>query len=198
LSSILAETFSAESEKCSIEEIVERLGHHGMAMVLILFSVPSALPIPAAGYSTLLSIPLFLIGGRLLLGKSSIWLPDFLTSWEFEPGRFAGAIGRLIGFSKFLEKFTKPRLAALTSPRIGLPLVGIVVILLAFSMALPIPGTNTAPAFAIFILGFGLLEKDGLIVALGILAGVLAIAISATIIFFGYEALQLLKDYLKG
>jgi hypothetical protein len=42
-----------------------------------------------------------------------------------------------------------------------------------------------------------LLEKDGLIVLLGMAAGLVAIAISATIIFFGYGALQFLKSYFK-
>ena len=32
-----------------------------MAVILILFALPSALPVPAAGYSTVLSIPLFII-----------------------------------------------------------------------------------------------------------------------------------------
>jgi len=196
LSKILSSTFSSDSSKTSVRDMVTELGHHGMAIVLIIFSVPAALPLPAAGYSTLLSLPLFIIGGRLVAGKSSIWLPDFLLNKEFEPSNFAGAIGKLVSFAELLEKFSKPRLGILTNSPLALPLVGIIIILLACSMALPIPGTNTAPAFAIFILGFGLLEKDGLIVVLGIAAGFAAIAISATIIFFGYEALQYLKDQL--
>jgi len=196
LSSLLSSTFSAESNKTSVRNMVAELGHHGMAIVLIMFSVPAALPLPAAGYSTLLSLPLFIIGGRLIAGRSSIWLPEFLLKRELEPSKFSGAIGKLVSFAKLLEKFSKPRLDILTDSSIALPLVGFIIVLLACSMALPIPGTNTAPAFAIFILGFGLLEKDGLIVVLGIAAGIIAITISATIIFFGYGALSYLKEVI--
>ena len=197
LSTLLLDTFAADSKTTSLGNLVTDLGHHGMAIVLIIFSVPAALPLPAAGYSTLLSLPLFIIGGRLLTGRSSIWLPQFLLKKDFEPSRFSGAIGKLVSFAKLLERFSKPRFSFLTQSSVALPLVGLMVILLACSMALPIPGTNTAPAFAIFILGFGLLEKDGLIVLLGMAAGLVAIAISATIIFFGYGALQFLKSYFK-
>jgi len=63
-------------------------------------------------------------------------------------------------------------------------------------MALPIPGTNTAPAFGIFLIGFALLEEDGLMLILGILASLVALVISLTIIFFGYQSYLYLKDLL--
>ena len=63
-------------------------------------------------------------------------------------------------------------------------------------MALPIPGTNTAPAFGIFLIGFALLEEDGLMLILGVLASLVALVISLTIIFFGYQSYIYLKDLL--
>ena len=65
-------------------------------------------------------------------------------------------------------------------------------------MALPIPGTNTAPAFGIFLIGFALLEEDGLLLILGILASLVALAISLTIIFFGYQTYLYLKGLILG
>ena len=65
-------------------------------------------------------------------------------------------------------------------------------------MLLPIPGTNTAPAFGIFLVGFALLEDDGVMLIVGILASVVALGISLTIIFFGYKTIIFLKDALRG
>jgi len=53
-------------------------------------------------------------------------------------------------------------------------------------MLLPIPGTNTAPAFGIFLIGFSLLEDDGLMLLIGIAASLVALAISLAVIMFGY------------
>ena len=76
--------------------------------------------------------------------------------------------------------------------------VAIVILALAASMALPIPGTNTAPAFGVFLIGFALLEEDGLLLVAGILASLVALAISLTIIFFGYQTYLYLKDLILG
>lgn len=190
LSSILQEIFSSEASKTTIANLVKDLNQHGIAIVLILFSVPAALPIPAAGYSTLLSIPLFIIAGRLIAGRKTIWLPEKILQKSFNPAKFSGAIGRLVGLAKFLEKFSRPRLRWLTESKGALMGIGVIIVLLAASMALPIPGTNTAPAFAIFILGFGMLEKDGFAILAGALASIVALVISCSIIFFGYEIVK--------
>ena len=76
LSEILDRIFLKDREESTIGHLVEELDHHGLAMILILFSVVSALPIPAAGYSTLLSIPLMCIAVHLLIGREQLWLPE--------------------------------------------------------------------------------------------------------------------------
>jgi hypothetical protein len=68
---------------------------------------------------------------------------------------------------------------------------------MAFSMFLPIPGTNTAPAFGIFLLGFALLEDDGLLLFIGILSSLVAMSISITIIIFGYKGYLFLKRSIR-
>ena len=197
LSEIISNVFDQEREPTTYGQIIDEIGKHGIAVILILFALPSALPIPAAGYSTILSIPLFLIGYRLLAGYDTIWLPAKLRERTFDPKSFSrklvGAMHRMISF---FENFTKPRLSWLTGAAITRSAIGILIIALAASMALPIPGTNTAPAFGIFLIGFALLEEDGLMLILGILASLVALVISLTIIFFGYQTYLYLKDLI--
>jgi hypothetical protein len=57
-------------------------------------------------------------------------------------------------------------------------------------MLLPIPGTNTAPAFGIFLIGFALLEDDGILLLLGMLCSLLALALSSAIIILGYKTVR--------
>ena len=190
LSQILADTFNPERGASSYGKVVDELDSHGIAIILVLFSIPSALPIPAAGYSTVLSIPLFLIGLRLLAAKDTVWLPTKVRERDFEPKSFQKLLVPMNKMVSLLERFTRPRLVAVAESKIILVLVGLVICLLACSMALPIPGTNTAPAFGIFLLGFGLLEKDGLLILLGIIASFVAMCVSIFVIKFGYNAVK--------
>ena len=199
LSEIVEHVFAVDREPTNYGAVVDEIGRHGMAVILILFALPSALPIPAAGYSTLLSIPLFLIGFRILLGRETLWLPDRLRQRRFDPKSFSRKlVDGMLRLIRFVERFTVPRFAWLTSSQFTRAIVGLLIIALAASMALPIPGTNTAPAFGIFLIGFALLEEDGVLLVIGILSSLVALAISLTIIFFGYQTVVYLIDLLKS
>ena len=52
LSDILKIVFSEDSEKASLGDTINSLEHHGLALILLIFSALSALPIPAPGYYT--------------------------------------------------------------------------------------------------------------------------------------------------
>ena len=58
LSNLIQHVFDPGRDPITCGELIDELDRHGMAVILILFSIPAALPVPAAGYSTLLSIPL--------------------------------------------------------------------------------------------------------------------------------------------
>ena len=72
------------------------------------------------------------------------------------------------------------------------------VILCALSMMIIVPGTNTVPAIAIFCIGVGLLERDGLFLISGLLIGIVGLSVSAGILFFGVEILRIILDTLGG
>lgn len=190
LSQILLDIFNPEKESSSFGKLVDELDQHGMAIVLILFSIPAALPVPAAGYSTLLSIPLFLIGLRLLTAKDTVWLPQSVREKNFNPKSFQKLLKPMNRLVTTLEQVSRPRFVNFAQSKLVLVGLGFIICLLAASMALPIPGTNTAPAFGIFLLGFGLLEKDGIFIVVGICASLIALCISSFIIIFGYEVVK--------
>ena len=199
LSKIVENVFDPEREATTYGAVIDEIGQHGLAVILILFALPSALPLPAAGYSTLLSVPLFFIGFRLLAGYDTLWLPQNLRARKFDPGSFSRRLlNGMLKMIRLVEHFARPRLGWLTNSRFTRTLVAVVILALAASMALPIPGTNTAPAFGVFLIGFALLEEDGLLLVLGILASLVALAISLTIIFFGYQTYLYIKGLILG
>jgi hypothetical protein len=202
LSETLDSVFSEDRDKTTIGSIVDELEQHGMAIVLILFAIPSALPIPAAGYSTLLSLPLLAIGASFLMGRETIWFPEKIRLKEFDPGSFKSAKKWMMKIARIVELFSKPRLKWLSSTRTAQIFLGVLICALAAFMAIPIPGTNTAPAGGIFLIGFGLLEEDGLFVGAGILYSIAAVALASVIVvyvtIYGIEGYEMVKEYIKS
>ena len=199
LSQIVENVFDPEREATTYGAIIDEIGQHGLALILILFALPSALPIPAAGYSTVLSVPLFFIGFRLLAGYDTLWLPKSMRARQFDPGSFSRRLlGGMLKMIRLVEYLARPRFEWFTNARFTRMLVALVILALAASMALPIPGTNTAPAFGIFLIGFALLEEDGLLLVLGILVSLVALVVSLTIIFLGYQTYLYLKGLILG
>ena len=190
LSEILEQIFNGSDKPVTFGETVDKLEHGGMAVILVLFSIPSALPIPAAGYSTVLSVPLLLIGIRILFGHKTVWLPEKMRKKEFTPSSFDKIIKPMKKLVQYFEKISKPRFTKIVNSRATSFFLGLLICALGASMALPIPGTNTLPAGGIFLIGFGLLEDDGLLLFAGIAYSIIALTITTLVIFLGYEIVK--------
>jgi hypothetical protein len=191
LSAIIEDVFDAQRGPSTYGKVIDGIDQHGMAVILILFALPSALPLPAAGYSTVLAIPLFIIGCRLLCGYNTLWMPSGWRNKPFRPEQFSRKlVNGMLRLIQGVERLTKPRLVSFARSRWIRVVLGILIITLAFSMLLPIPGTNTAPAFGIFLIGFALLEDDGVMLLIGMAASLLALALSVAIIAFGYSVFK--------
>lgn len=187
LSSIL-DRMAAYSEKgdLSLEKLIGHIGDKGYGIILVVLALPSALPVPAAGYSTPFGILLAILGLQMLFGRKTLWLPAWAARRKIKRALAVKMFRTGHKFFLRLEKFIQPRLSWIAGPW-GIPLMGILVILMAVLMILPIPLTNTAPAGVIFLIGIGLTEDDGLFAAGACLAGVLALFFYAFILFFAFD-----------
>ncbi|NBW42042.1 exopolysaccharide biosynthesis protein [bacterium] len=196
LSSLIHRIFDPARGEVTIRTIMKELDHHGMALVLIFFSLPSALPVPAPGYSTVLSVPLLCIGLGLLFGKRSVKFPAFISKKTINLSKLKKMRSLMEKLAIFLERFSRPRLASFVQSLSARLLIGLLICLLGVSMAIPIPGTNTLPAGGIFLIGFSLLEDDFLFLFLGFAWGLIALCFTALVIWLGMEGAKKLINWL--
>ncbi|MGI4817280.1 MAG: exopolysaccharide biosynthesis protein [Janthinobacterium lividum] len=77
-----------------------------------------------------------------------------------------------ISVMRRVEKLTRPRYPMLTG-EVADVLIGVSCIFLAIMMALPVPGGDMLPGFALALFGMGVLQRDGLFILAGA-AGTLA------------------------
>ncbi len=183
LSESLADVLSGDHpEGITIGEILDNVGEKGFGLLLVVLSLPSALPVPAAGYSTPFGIALFILGMQMLMGRRVPALPGWIRRRRI-PKRLGGAMmGFAVKVTSKLERFIRPRFQWVGS-RWAMAGMSLLVLAMAALMTLPIPGTNTIPAGAIFLIGIGLTEKDGVFVALALLVGVLSVGVYAVALY---------------
>lgn len=203
LSSVLAGLLARDQAggALTLGEVFKRIGDRGFGLLLIILSLPSALPVPAPGYSTPFGIVIAVLALQMLAGRSSPWLPARAAGTKLH-GKFID--GMLGFFSKFFSKvefLIRPRLLWVGS-RAGRAFLGALVLIMACLMIMPIPLTNTFPAFVIFLTGIGLTEEDGLFSLFAGLLGVLATALYAVVVYFtirfGLEGIDMLKEWIKA
>ena len=204
LSDNLRSLIAGESEKITLGEIVDAINDKQFGMLLIIFSIPSALPVPAVGYSTPFGIAILILGLQMLAGRRTPWFPEKLRNKAFTRSKLQGMFGKASGFFRRIEKLVRPRLHWINS-RTGYRVMALLVVFMSLLMALPIPSTNTFPAMVIFLIGVGLCEDDGLFAIGACVLGILATLVYVVVIYFavtlfmehGWEGLQQLKDYIK-
>jgi len=202
LSTVLASLLARDQAgaELTLGEVFGRIGDRGFGLLLIVLSLPSALPVPAPGYSTPFGVVIAVLAGQMLAGRTTPWLPARAAATKLH-GKFVD--GMLGFFSKFFAKtefLIRPRLRWVAS-RPGRAFLGALVLIMAALMILPIPLTNTFPAFVIFLTGIGLTEEDGLFSLAAAALGVLATALYAVVVFFtirfGLEGIDMLKEWIK-
>jgi len=159
----------------TLREVIYTLRGRAYHLLLILLALPFITPIPLPGLSTPFGLPIAFIALRLTLGQRP-WLPMKLQRKELPPGFFAKVFTVAAGVIRILEKLLRPRLAPLTGSTLLLQLHALVLLLAALTLLLPlpIPFTNSFPAWAILLLAGGLLGRTGgapLSVGLGVFCG---------------------------
>lgn len=188
-------------ETVSLAQIIALAEEKVFGIVLLLLAFPSALPIPAPGYSTPFGVLIFVVAVQLIMGRNKLWLP---LSWQKKTLKTETAQGVLkkgLPWLKKIEAIAHPRFPIVCQSTGGKLVMGVAIAIMATSMMIPIPGTNTLPAMSIFLIAFGLQEDDGLISAGGVIFALLiaVIMVSVIYVFFngGLSILDVIKDWVK-
>ena len=177
LSDLLKRQAAMVTGECvTLGDMAEFLGDRSIGGLLLILALPMALPVPAPGISVLFGVPLIVISAQLALGYRRAWLPGRLARRSVSPSVFLTIIDRMLPTLRRLERIVRPRAGWLAGPWTRAP-VGIVCLVLAIIITLPVPLGHVVPGTAISVLALGLIERDGVAIALGIFTAVFGLAI---------------------
>lgn len=155
----------------TLRELLAMLGEQGLLVFCGVLASPFLLPVTVPGMSTVLGIPMLLIGFAVMLSRVP-WLPARILNRSLPAATVRMVLANVRGWSERFEHLVRPRWLGLTGgPAINL-LNGALVLLDVLLLMAPIPLVpfiNSLPALAIVLLCFGMAERDGAVIVLGYL-----------------------------
>ena len=181
-------------ERISVGDLLNALSDRALGALLFVFACPNALP-ALPGTSMILGAPLVLLAAQLAF-KRKPWLPGFIARRSMARLDFQGLIARICPWLRRAETMLRPRASAWALPPMEY-LVGLVCLLLAIVVLLPIPLGNMLPALAISMLALGILERDGIWVLAGMTVAFASLGVVSGVVWgFVTAGLYLLKSFL--
>lgn len=186
--------------KVKLADILALAGERLFGFLFVLLALPSALPVPAPGYSIPFGFAMFILAVQLAVGAKVPWLPQRVLNYEMDLKQVQKVVKAGIPWLKRIEAIARPRLTYICTSMPGRIFMGCAIALMSISMMIPIPGTNTLPAMGIWVTGFGLTEDDGAISLGGLVLCVMGAILSTSILlalwFGGSSLLDTIKMWL--
>ena len=150
------------AEDLTVGELVDKAAEGGFGFLI---GVLTLIAIPFFGLSTPFGLAIALIGAQMMLGRAQPWLPARARRRALKMSMLDRVLALLSRRTRWLAKSTRRRWEMLIRPRlIGL---GIVILALGLALPLPIPGSNMIFLIPLFIYAIGVLERDGMWIAIG-------------------------------
>lgn len=183
------------SNYITLEDFLEITEDRGRLILCMILATPFLIPVSIPGSSIPFGIAIIFIGVSFLFNKSLI--PKPILRYELTKDTvikiLKGSISVLIKF----EKVFKPRIQAITNSNSINYITGILLVFSAFllMLPLPIPLTDTLPAYSIFLLSAGVLERDGYFIIISYALTLITAFYFGLIFFLGIEGISSILSY---
>ena len=155
------------------------------------FLVVIPLPTPP-GFSTILALPSIFITLQICFRHNKrVYVPKCISQCRISKNIIKKIDKSSRRYLMFMEKLTKKRLFFLISPKLQ-QIYNIILLILAFASATPIPFLCAIPAFAGLLMSAGLIVRDGLLIILSLTLG----GVGVSLIYLTIKTLSIFKEYL--
>lgn len=180
------------NDNIKIGDLLKSVDTGGFALMILIFSLLLIIPVPPP-IPTIAGVIIMFFSIQMSIGLQQVWLPKFITEKSIQRKTLAFIVEKSSIYLYKLERFTRKRLVFANSVVVE-KIVGIIIFILATITLTPIIFANSVPGTAIFLISFGLLNKDGLIVVIGFLVGLFSIFVVWAMTVFGISIVYKVID----
>ena len=170
-SDVLEQLADGAEPRLSLRELVNAFGERGFGALILVLSLLALLPWPPGG-KAVFGLPIILLSLELALQRDQVWLPRWILRASVSRAAFGRGIRRIMRPVRFVENLTRPRLLFMTG-EVADVFTGVICVLLAMMMALPIPFGDMLPGVALALFALGMMQRDGVAVLLGVVGACL-------------------------
>ena len=178
----------AQAATATLGDIVDRVDERAFGVLLLLLALPCTLPFVYV-LPQIVALPMLALAAQMAMGKRAPWFPQRFRRRRFEIAAFRSVIARSEKYLGWVERFARPRLRPVTGQG-GMRFVGVILLIPIASILTPLPATNTVPGIGVAVVALGLIERDGALVVLGLLVGLVWVGLLLTL---GLEAASLIR-----
>lgn len=188
----LQETHGADA-RISLGELTDALKARAYGVILLLMALPCCLPFVYI-LPQIVAFPMLFLTWQLASGRTNVWLPEKLRQRRFGIKLLGSTVARAKPWLQRFEIVAGPRFGFLSEGP-GLRIIGALMMIPCASILLPLPLTNSVPGLGVSIASVGLIERDGILIVLGLLIGLFWVA---ALLIGGQAALTFLIDAVKN
>lgn len=181
--------------KLTLDQLMQIAGSRGPAFLMLFLCLLSMIFSIVPGVSTVIGLPLLLLCGQMAMGREKLTLPRWLGRKALDHTTLVQGLMKRLELVHRIERLVKPRMGIFCRGGL-LRLVGVVGVICAVVLSLPIPLMNFPPTLAVFLMALGVLGGDGLIVLSGIVVAGLVVATLVILAILVPEALAGVWDLL--
>jgi hypothetical protein len=177
VSAVLSEVIrTMPAEGLTLQGLLDRLGDRGLLILCMVLTMPFLLPVSIPGSSIPFGVLIALIAVGLVTHRAP-WLPARLMNRRLARGHVVPMLEKGARLFARLERLIHPRLWPLTHGATVGRFNGILLGLTGLLMMapLPLPLSNTLPAYGVLFLALGSVEHDGYVVLAGYLMVLLTV-----------------------
>ncbi|MGA7807491.1 exopolysaccharide biosynthesis protein [Bradyrhizobium sp.] len=165
------------TDRFTLGWLMHRLDKHSFGIIMLLLSLVAVTPGLSIAAGLILMIPAF----QMMAGKPAPVFPHRIAALSLPTKHLAALVQRFVPMLRHLEKMVHPRWR--TPVDLTKRLVGAVVLILSATLVfVPIPLSNVVPASVIAVISLAYLEDDGALLAIGLLAAAIVLAIGAEVV----------------
>ena len=174
--------------KTSIDDVLKAFGRRAYGPILFVIGVISVSPVGSIpGASILFGSLIVILMVQYIVRDAAPWVPGWIRQRSVASDKAQAAVDKAKPYVERLERIVHPRWHSLTRPpwTYVAALICIGLALTMYPLAL-VPWGVLPPSFAIAVLGLGMMTKDGLLIAIGLVASVAALTVAIWLIPFDF------------
>lgn len=181
VSQIIGELAASSKAHVKLSDLLDVLDERAFGVLMLILSLPNAVGLGTIpGLSTVFGVPQIFVALQMIIGAPQPWLPDIVLQRSIPMKDFRTMVDKARPHLLRLERLLRPRLIVMSATVVE-RLLGLVLLLLSVIVALPIPFANQPPAVAQGLIALGLIERDGVVILIGLAVAAIATAIAAAV-----------------